>query len=141
MRHLYSSRCEVLRQSGTVHQGIPTVAWQKITDIVDTRLGVPGEFLCRLDVGFLRPGRDMPMPIVGGRAPDRVALLFYDVTDGIKAGDRVRTLAGPVTGTFEIRVIPEPIQDFGIAHHMEVQVVEVAAALTGQFPGGELETT
>lgn len=135
MRHLYMSRCEVLRFTSLMVNGTPTQSWGKIDAVVDPRLGVPGELMCRINLGFLRPGVDQPVPLVAGRAPDRSGVMFFDPTGAIKAGDRVRTLSGPVTGTFEIRVIPEPAIDYRGAHHMEVQIVEVAQQLTGQFVG------
>lgn len=139
MRHLYKSRVEVLRLTGRLVNGSPVMAYEKLQTMVDPQLTVPGEMMCRLDMAFIRPGKDQPMAITAGRAPDRVGLLFFDTTNEIKAGDRVRTLSGPVSGTFEIRVMPDPAVDFGAAHHMEVQVIEVAQALAGQFPGASLE--
>jgi hypothetical protein len=85
---------------------------------------------------FVRPGKDAPMPLVAGRAPDRVGTLFCDPTPHLKAGDRIHAIDGPVTGTFEIRAIPDVAVGFGIGHHMEVQLIEVAQELTGVFPGG-----
>ncbi len=139
MRHLFNSRAEVLRLSGELIAGTPTLSWPKTTDIVDPVLGVPGELMCRLDLNYVRPGKDQPMPVVAGRAPDRIGVLFYTVTGNVKAGDRVRMLSGPVTGTFEIRVIPDPAVGFSAAHHMEVQVVEVAAPPAGMFPSATPE--
>lgn len=139
MRHLYNCRAALVRLSGTIVNGTPVMNWQPVTDIIDPALGVPGEMMCRLDLSFIRPGKDQLMPIVAGRAPDRVGVLFYDVTDKVKAGDRITILSGPVTGTFEIRVVPDPAVDLTNAHHMEVQVIEVAQALAGIFPGAALE--
>lgn len=141
MRHLYNSRAEVLRLSGALVLGTPTLTWSKISDTPDTVLGVEGELMCRLDLNFVRPGKDQPMPVEAGRAPDRIGVLFYSVTDALKAGDRVRMLAGPITGTFEVRVIPDPAVAYAAAHHMEVQVVEVAQQLAGVFPSASPEDT
>lgn len=139
MRHLYNCRVQVQRLSAGMLFGAPNLSWATVTDTLDAYLGTPGELMCRLDLQFVRPGKDQPMPIVAGRAPDRVGVMFYDVTDKVKAGDRIRVLAGPVTGTFEIRAIPDPAVDLASAHHMEVQVIEVAQALAGVFPGAEPE--
>lgn len=142
MRHLYNSRVEVRRLAGGILHGTPTaLRWDKITEVPDPVLGVPGEMMCRLDMTFQRPGKDVPMPVVAGRAPDRLGVMFFDVTDVLKAGDRVHTLTGPVTGVFEIRATPDPASGFGpIAHHMEVQVVEVAQAVAAAaFPGATPE--
>lgn len=139
MRHLFSTRAEVLRLTGIMQTGTPTITWLKILDIVDEVLGIPGELMCRLDLAFIRQGKDAPMPIVAGRAPDRFGTMIFGPTDQIKAGDRLRTLSGPVQGTFEIRAIPDPAQALADVHHMEVQVIEVSQSLAGTFPGGEVE--
>jgi hypothetical protein len=140
MRHLYSTRAEALRMSGTLVDGSPVLTWTKVDTIVDPSLDVPGELMCRLDMAFVRPGKDQPMPVVAGRAPDRIGLMFFDVGVDVRAGDRIHALSGPVVGTFEVRVVPDPAVDLASAHHMEVQVVEVAQALTGVFPGAAVET-
>lgn len=128
MRWLFNSRVEVLRLGISMDDdGTPSQSWEKLQAIVDPSLGVPGEMMCRMDLIFQRPGKDQPMPIVAGRAPDRVGVMFFDVTDEIRSGDRFRCLSGPVSGTFEMRVQADPAQDFtATAHHMEVQIVEVA---------------
>ncbi len=141
MRHLYNSRAEIQRLSGELVNGTPTLTWSKITEKPDPILNTDGELLCRLDLNFVRPGKDQPMPVVAGRAPDRVGLLMFDTTNVIKAGDRVHMLAGPIVGTFEIRVIPDPAVGFAAAHHMEVQVIEVAQQLPGVFPSAQPEDT
>jgi hypothetical protein len=124
MRHLYNTRVEVSRLTVTMQSGAATQTWQKLDAIVDPYLDVPGEMMCRIDLIFQRPGKDQPMPLVAGRAPDRVGLMFFDP---IITGDRFHILDGPVQGTFEIRTMPDPAQQFGmLAHHMEVQVIEVA---------------
>lgn len=139
MRHLYASRCEVLRLSGVLVDGSPDMDWSKVSTVVDPDLGIPGELMCRLDLSFLRPGKDAPMPLVAGRAPDRIGVCFFDTSADVKAGDRLHCLSGPVSGTFEIRSIPDSADDFASSHHMEVQVVEVAQQLTSTFPGTGLE--
>lgn len=127
MRHLYNSRVSVHRLTVDMMDGLATQTWQKIDAIVDYYLAVPGEMMCRLDLIFQRPGKDQPMPLIAGRAPDRVGLLIFDPTYEIFSGDRFHVLDGPVRGTFEIRVMPDPAQAFVMtAHHMEVQVIEVA---------------
>jgi hypothetical protein len=126
IRHLFHTRCRILRLNLDMVDGAPTSAWQKVGDIVDPTLGVAGEMMCRIDLQYQRPGKDLPMPIIAGRAPDRVGVMFFDATDQIKSGDRIQCLDGPVQGTFEIRVMPDPAAGYSAAHHMEVQIVEVA---------------
>jgi hypothetical protein len=58
----------------------------------------------------------------------------------VRANDRLLCVQGPIYGEFEIRVVPDVAQDYVGAHHVEVQVIEVAkqvqpGSLT-PFPGG-----
>ncbi len=141
MRHLYNSRVEVEELAGDFQNGTPSYTWMKLGIVIDPYLGVPGEMMCRLDLTFQRPGKDQPQPIVAGRAPDRIGLLFYDYSDQIKAGHRIRVIGGPLTGgVFELRAIPDVAQAYAIGHHMEVQVQEVAQQLAGKFPATDMET-
>ncbi len=142
MRHLFNTRVAVEELAGDFADGTPQYTWAKAATVVDPFIGEPGELMCRLDLTFQRPGKDAPQPIVAGRAPDRIGIMFCAAVDGIKAGQRVRALSGPLTGaTFELRAIPDPAQDYGpVAHHLEVQEVEVSQKLTGVFPGSDLET-
>jgi hypothetical protein len=134
LRHLFNSRVEIIRLNLDMSDGVPNQSWDKVPFIIDPRLGVPGEMMCRLDLTFQRPGKDQPMPVVAGRAPDRVGIMFYDVTNEVRSGDRIRCLSGPVSGTFEMRVNADPAVGFGdTAHHMEVQVVEVAQNTNPNF--------
>lgn len=140
MRHLFNSRVEVLRLAGEMRHGSPRMEWSQIHAIVDPFLGRPGEMMCRIDLGFQRIGKDAPMPVAAGRAPDRIGVMCFTATNLLLAGDRVRCIAGPVHGTFEIRTIPDPAIGFSAMHHMEVQVVEVAQSVVGKFPGASPDT-
>lgn len=126
MRHLFHTRVECLRLSLDMSNGAPLQTWQKLDTIVDAILGVPGEMMCRIDLGYQRPGKDQPMPIVAGRATDRVGLMIFSPTEDILTGDRFRCIQGPIRGTFEIRAMPDVAAGFSLAHHMEVQIIEVA---------------
>ncbi len=126
MRHLYHNRVEVFRLSLEMTKGLPQQSWQKLSEIVDPYLGVPGEIMCRIDLGYQRVGKDQPIPAAQGRAPDRFGLMVFDPTDEILAGDRFHCIAGPIQGTFEIRAMPDVAAAYAHAHHMEVQILEVA---------------
>lgn len=99
---------------------------------------------CRLDLSFLRPGKDIPQAVEAGKAPDRIGVLFCEPDAGFRSGDRLRAIANdvgliPQPGTFEIRVIPDPAQDYSQVHHIEIQIVEVSQNFidsTRPFPGG-----
>lgn len=146
LRAFYRSVAQVLRLTPTLQPGGGmAVAWNQVTDILDNYLDTPGLLACRLDLQFIRPGKDAPMPLLAGRAPDRVGVLFYDMpTDAsgmplIKAGDRFHLISGPVFGTFELRQVPEVAQDFLGPRHAENQVIEVSHQLQPgsltPFPG------
>lgn len=136
MRHLFPCRVEILRLSGTMKDGVPLLSYNKLDTIVDTRLGLAGEMMCRLDLNFLRPGKDQPAPASTGRAPDRIGVLFFTYDAQIRANDRIRCIDGPVEGTFEIRNTPDPAVGFARRHHCEVQIIEVAQSVNTGLNAG-----
>jgi hypothetical protein len=141
MRMFYTSTCQVLRLDPVLGDtGAMTLNWPAVDTVVDPVLGQPGLLKCRLDLTFIRPGKDQPAPIVAGRAPDRVGVCYFDLATGednvplVLAGDRLQCVAGPIFGTFEIRPIPDVAQDMIGAHHVEVQVIEVSQMLKPGSP-------
>jgi hypothetical protein len=148
LRALYNSRVQVSRLVPTLTTtGGMSLAWSPLTSVLDPTEDVSGYMSCRLDIGFIRPGKDTFAPLVAGRAPDRVGVAYYDPAvdaNGVPlvlAGDRLLCVSGPIFGTFEIRIVPEVAQNFSGAHHIEVQVIEVAkqtqAGSFTPFPGGK----
>lgn len=148
MRGLFNATAQVSRLTAVVAAGAVSTTWAVPQVNMDPYLDTLGQFRCRLDLQFVRPGKDQPQPIVAGRAPDRVGVLFYSpVTDVdgvplVLAGDRITMVSGPVNGTFEIRIVPDVAQDYLGAHHVEVQVIEVSQALkpgsVTPFPGSPI---
>lgn len=141
LRMFYTSACQVLRNVPQLDDsGGMTLGWTPVTDIVDPELDQPGLLQCRLDLQLVRPGKDAPAPLAAGRAPDRVGVAFFDLAAGpdgaplVRAGDRLECVAGPVYGTFEIRVVPDVAQDLTGGHHVEVQVIEVSQMLQPGSP-------
>lgn len=134
LRGMYSSVVEVFENQMSVVDGSMRSGWAKLAVMVDPKHGIPGEMKCRADLGFLRPGKDAPSPIVAGRAPDRVGVLAFDFSPYIKAGQRIRFKSGPFTGTFELKAWPDPAADYSSVHHLEVQIVEVAQSAAGGGP-------
>jgi hypothetical protein len=136
MRMFYTSTCQVLRLNPSLGSGGGmSFTWDQVDTVVDRYLNVPGLLQCRLDLTFLRPGKDQPAPVVAGRAPDRTGVCYFDLTADdtgaplVKAGDRLQCVQGPIFGTFEIRLIPDVAQSMIGAHHIEVQVTEVSQML------------
>lgn len=141
LRMFYTSTCQVLRLDPSLGSGGGmTFAWNPVTAVVDPVLDQAGLLQCRLDLTFLRPGKDQPAPIVAGRAPDRTGVCYFDLASDVNgaplvlAGDRLQCVAGPIFGTFEIRLIPDVAQSLIGAHHIEVQVVEVSQQLKQGSP-------
>ena len=128
MDHLFNSVVKVEEQRLTVDNGLATTSWQPAAD--PTLAALP----CRLDLNFVRPGKDILPAPVAGKAPDRIGIMFTYPHAPLKAGQRITAIANPeypakpipVKGTFEIRVVPDVAIDYANAHHIEVQVVEVA---------------
>ena|SRR5882672_11051165 len=135
MEHLFNSRVKVQRLDPSASNGMATYTW------VDQPS--PLDYLkCRIDVQFLRPGKDIPKPFEAGKAPENTGVLFYSRDVKLLAGDRLVCVPNdaaelPVEGVFEIRNIPDTAQDAARSHHFEVQVFEVAQAFAGDrvFPG------
>lgn len=131
MEHLYASAVRIERMGLTSSDGMASMDWTVVPG---------GEFIkCRLDLNFLRPGKDIAPAPVAGKAPDRIGLMFCSQYTPIKAGDRIITIpneAGqmPVEGTFEIRVIPDMVVGYATAHHLEIQILETNQALDDRFP-------
>ena len=133
MDHLFSSRVKVQRLQLTIESGRTAEH-----DWVDQE-GILANFRCRIDLLFSRPGKDAPPAYEAGVAQDRMGVMFCSSKIPILAGDRIVTLSGPVTGTFELKVVPDFALDFNSAHHIEVQVVETNQTLEGPttFPSSQ----
>ncbi len=118
---LMPSRVRVLRPQGVLQDGVLTSTWSV----------VPGmeSVLCRIEVGFYRPGKDMPMPIQAGRAPDRVATYWVAPGFNLEPGDRMECISGPVIGVWEVRTAPDRAINMRHFHHLEGQAIEVAPSV------------
>jgi len=135
MRHLFNSRVEVLEAITDIVDGARMQSWAKSSDQFDS-MAANGEMWCRLDLIFLRPGKDQPAPIVAGRTPDRTGILYCSFTPALKGGQIIRCLEGPYVGSsFLLKMRPDAAQAFSSAHHIEVQVFEVAQAAFS-YPSG-----
>lgn len=128
MRHLFASRVEILESTTDVVDGARVQAWSKSTASFDPSCA-PGEMKCRLDLIFLRPGKDAPAPVAGGRSPDRTGVLFCSNTPALQGGQIIKVVSGPHLGAmFLLKMRPDEAQDFSGSHHIEVQVHEVNQA-------------
>jgi hypothetical protein len=128
MRHLFASRVEILEAVTTVVDGARVQAWNKSDANFDPSCD-PGEMKCRLDLIFLRPGKDAPAPVVAGRSPDRTGVMLCSYTPALQGGQIIKVIAGPHLGSmFLLKMRPDEAQGFAGTHHIEVQVNEVNQA-------------
>ena len=80
---------------------------------------------CRLDLQFIRSGRDPQWTPEAGRPADRFGVAFFRNGANVKAGDRLVVKKGPA-GTFLCEgAVDEALGFAGQPHHMEVGVKEV----------------
>ncbi len=129
MQHLFNSVVKVRRMVTVPTDGVVVREWQDVT--TDGLNYVP----CRIDLNFIRPGKDDPAPLNAGGAQDRYGILFCGAYVPLKAGDRIVTIPNrygklPIEGSFEIKSIPDKAIDFSDAHHIEVLVFEIPQDLT-----------
>lgn len=135
MDHLFNSVVRVEELRFTQVNGRAQMDWVQATDEDETLNWMLGYLPCRLDMSFLRPGKDIAPAPEAGKAPDRIGVMFCNADVPLKAGQRIVAIPNeenqiPVSGTFEIRVIPDLAIDFSSAHHIEVQILETNQALT-----------
>lgn len=135
MRHLFSSVVEVLESVTDIVDGARVQTWNKSTASFDP-VCARGEMKCRLDLIFLRPGKDAPAPVVSGRSPDRTGVMYCSYTPSLRGGQIIRVIKGPYSGSsFLLKMRPDEAQAYSGSHHIEVQVNEVAQA-SFNFPSG-----
>lgn len=135
MDHLFNSVVRVERLQLTVLNGVAQMAYAQATDPDPTRNSMLNYLKCRLDLNFVRPGKDVPAAPVAGRAPDRIGVLLTYPNAPIKAGDRLVTIPNewneiPVEGAFELRTIPDEVVSFSSRHHLEAQILEAGQELS-----------
>jgi len=121
MRHLYSSIVEISERKLVTTNGRGVMKWVIVEGLEN--------FSCRLDLQFMRPGKDTPPAIVAGVIPDREGIMFCDPDRRVKPGMQVKTkndMFGNqvVEGVFEIKEIPGEALDYATVHHIEVKVIE-----------------
>lgn len=127
---LFPSTVRVLRPSAVMVDGVLTSSWAVVPGLERVR--------CRIEVGFYRPGKDMPMPVQAGRAPDRPAVYWVAPGTDLRPGDHMECIEGPVIGTWQIRTAPDRALNMRSLHHLEGQCIEVAPSVaSGALPPAE----
>lgn len=136
MEHLFNSKVRILRLQRRMKNG------RAYNEYVEVPKSVVS---CRLDLQFIRPGKDAPPPATAGKAADRFGVCFMSVEAPVRAGDLLECVPNdmgvlPVRGRFEVGEIPDHVQAYSTAHHLEFQVVEVAAVERAEEMAGEEPT-
>ena len=148
MDHLYPSAFRVERlQLILVENGVPTTDWAQA--VSETGDSVENDMLAylrgRLDLNFIRPGKDIIAAPEAGKAQDRIGILFTFPYAPIRAGDRIIAIPNaegkiPVKGVFEIGNKPDEALGYSDTHHLETQVKEVGQEMDEiHWPGEEPE--
>lgn len=132
MDHLFNSVVRVERM------GLQLINGRAVTDWGPSPDAGSDWVKCRLDLNFLRPGKDVPAPINAGVVPDRIGIMFTYANAPLKAGDRIVAIPNeygklPVSGTFDIKQTPDEAIDYANAHHIEVQIVESTQTIVNTF--------
>lgn len=120
LRSLLIHRCELLRLDATDLDGVADYGW--VTTATDVA--------CRVDLSFMRKGKDAGWVAEAGRSNDRRGVLFIGPDIDLKPGDRVivRSRSRHI-GTFECDGAFDTVHDrHGDVHHVEAGVTEVATA-------------
>lgn len=119
LRSLLVHRAEVLRLATTNVDGAATYDWDSL-----------GVVPCRVDLSFIRSGKDPVWTPEAGRPADRTGVAFFAAGADVLPGDRIFMVAGGVEGTFELQGTLDFVQDRrGRTHHLECGVIEVAKPL------------
>lgn len=112
----------VERLNVTDDEGAPQYNWTTVAS------GIP----CRLDLSYIRQGKDAGWVPEAGRSVDRSGVLFVKSDFPGLPGDRVVTTGVGPQGTFEVQGTFDEVPDrWGNTHHVEVGVKEVAKPLEG----------
>ena len=112
---LLDHRADVKRMTPTIVDGVESMTWRT----------VGRSRRCRLDLQFIRPGRDPQWTAEAGRPVDRTGVVFFERGEDIRTGDRIVVTRGPI-GTFEIDGdVDHVFGRRGRVHHVEVGCKEV----------------
>ncbi len=114
-RSLLTHRCTVKRLEETFVDGMPQHQW------VVKGTAIP----CRVDLQFIRQGKDPLWTPEAGRASDRTGVLFIMPSSQVKSGDRIFVSRGPA-GTFQIEGAVDEAWDKDTRHHIELGIKEVS---------------
>ena len=76
MFHLFNSVVRVERLQLVTTDGVAEMDWAQATDPDPNAAEMLKYLECRLDMNFLRPGKDILPAPEAGKAPDRIGIMF-----------------------------------------------------------------
>ena len=115
-RALLTHRCDLYDLVTTDSDGSPITSYVKINST---------PIMCRLDLNFLRQGKDSLWVETAARPQDRVGVLFLMPNAPVKSGLRAVMTSGP-KGIFQLQGAIDEAWDFNKLDHFEVGVIEVS---------------
>jgi hypothetical protein len=119
-RGLLAHRGTLQRPETTNVDGVATYDW------VTVATGVP----CRVDLSFIRNGKDPRWSPEAGRVEDRTGVAFFPPEVAVASGQRLILTGGGITGTFRLDGnVEEIIGRRDSIHHREVGITEVPGPL------------
>jgi hypothetical protein len=116
-------RCKVWRMTATTVDGVPAFVWSTVAE----------NQKCRLDLSYMRRGKDEAWVQEAGRAQDRNGVLFALPDFVARSGDRIEITSPPsLLGTYLL----DGAVDLAIGRvdveHFEMGVTEVPANATAE---------
>lgn len=119
-RSLLTHRATLMTTETTVVDGVQSYVW----------VPVKSNVRCRLDLQYIRSGKDPQWTPEAGRPVDRAGVAFFESGEPVKVGQRLVITKGPI-GTYlvggdDLGAVDEVFLGRGShVHHLEVGVKEV----------------
>lgn len=114
-KSLLSHRCDFYDQVTLNNDGSPITKYVKVND---------RPVRCRLDLVYVRSGKDSQWMPTAAHSTDRTGVLFLPTGIEFRSGMRIHMTRGP-EGAFQIQGAIDDIYGYTDPHHIEVGVLEV----------------
>lgn len=109
-------RCDLYESRITDNDGSPVARYVKVNDL---------PIRCRIDLNFVRQGKDSLWNATAARPDDRTGVMFFLPNQTLRDGMRAEIVRGP-SGIFQFKGAIDEAWDHRRLHHFEVGVVEVS---------------
>lgn len=113
---LLNHKCDLYGLTTTDNDGTPITGYTKVNT---------NPIPCRLDLNFIRQGKDNMWLEAVARPEDRSGVMFFMPNAPIKSGLRAVMLRGP-KGIFQLQGAIDEAWDFNSVSHYEAGVIEVS---------------